>query len=52
MKYQDIINEFRNIHFIVLDKIEDESFIYDQIKVKILQDESDIYFVGKSFYAN
>lgn len=52
MKYKDIINEFRNIHFIVLDEIEDNNFIYDQIKVKILQDESDIYFVGKSIYSN
>lgn len=52
MKYSELINHYRSMSFISLEDLGNEDYIYDQIKVKLLQDESEIYFVGESIYAN
>jgi hypothetical protein len=52
-KYLYLFDYFKNVKVIELDELEKENLIFDEIKGTILRDdESEIYFVGESIYAN
>lgn len=54
-KYKEVISMCKKVDFIYLDKIKEETerdIIFDAIKVKILQDEVEIYFIEEGMYAN
>ena len=54
-KYQDIISKGKDIRFVYLENIREETnreIIFDAIKVKLLQDETELYFIEEGMYAN
>ena len=54
-KYKELIDKSKNIRFIYLDTIVQETnrdIIFDAIKVKLLQDERELYFIEPGMYAN
>lgn len=53
-KYLGLTKLFQETNVIVLDelKVEKEVLILDQIKLKLLQDDNEIYFVEAGFYSN
>ena len=54
-KLKDVISKAKKINYIYLDKVKEEtnrSIIFDAVKVKLLQDETEIYFIEEGMYAN
>ena len=54
-KYKELIDQAKEINYIYLDKIKEETnrdIIFDAIKVKILQYETNIFFIEEGMYAN
>lgn len=54
-KYEKLISKAKNIKYIYLDKVKEETnrtIIFDAIKVKLLQDETELYFIEEGMYAN
>lgn len=51
-KYKSIIEYFDDTKIIYIEDLEKEDYIFDQIKVTILQDDSEIYFASPSIYSN
>jgi hypothetical protein len=54
-QYQDIISKCKKVKLIYLNKLKEETqrdIIFDAIKVKLLQDETEIYFIEKGMYSN
>ena len=54
-KYEKLISKAKNIKYIYLDKVKEETnrtIIFDAVKVKLLQDETEIYFIEEGMYAN
>ena len=53
-KYEELISKAKKIKYVYLDKIKEETnrtIIFDAIKVKLLQDETEIYFIEEGMYA-
>ena len=50
--YNELINTFPNIKILYIEDLEKEDYVFDQIKVNILQDDSEIYFASPSIYSN
>ena len=54
-KYKELIGLAKEINFIFLENIKEETnreIIFDAIKVKVLQYETDIFFIEEGMYAN
>lgn len=54
-KYKELISQAKEINYIYLDKIKEETnrdIIFDAIKVKVLQYETNIFFIEEGMYAN
>ena len=54
-KYSSLISKAKDVRFVYLNNIREETnreIIFDAIKVKLLQDETDIYFIEEGMYAN
>ena len=54
-KYSDLISKGKDVRFVYLENIREETnrdIIFDAIKVKLLQDETEIYFIEEGMYAN
>ena len=54
-KYQDIVSKGKDVRFVYLEHIREETnrdIIFDAIKVKLLQDETEIYIIEENMYAN
>ncbi len=54
-KYEDIISKGKDVRFVYLENIKDETnreIIFDAIKVKLLQDETELYIIEEGMYAN
>ena len=54
-KYQEFIARGKDIRFVYLNNIKEETnrdIIFDAIKVKLLQDETELYIIEEGMYAN
>lgn len=54
-KYNDLLSKAKNVKIIYLEHIKEETnreIIFDAVKVKLLQDETEIYFIEEGMYAN
>ena len=55
LKYNELISKGKDVRFVYLDNITNETnrdIIFDAIKVKLLQDETELYFIEPGMYAN
>ena len=54
-KYEELISKAKKINYIYLNKVKEDTnrtIIFDAVKVKLLQDETEIYFIEEGMYAN
>ena len=54
-KFNELILQAKEVKYIYLDNLRNETnreIIFDAIKVKLLQDETELYFIEKGMYAN